>query len=74
MSPCSASGGGASSVFDQALTLQLYDPQRARELTHEGKTLAWRSFLAQVEQRATALAADGEVVAVVRSQSAQLAA
>ena len=50
---------GATTVFDQALPLGLYDDSRAREITYKGQPVAWRSLLAQIAQRSEELAKDG---------------
>jgi molybdopterin-containing oxidoreductase family iron-sulfur binding subunit len=39
---------GASSVFDQALILSLYDDDRAKQLKHGGEPIAWRTFLTEI--------------------------
>jgi MoCo/4Fe-4S cofactor protein with predicted Tat translocation signal len=50
---------GATRVLDQALLLGLYDPERARQLRHRGRPLAWRSFLGAIATRSEELARDG---------------
>ena len=41
------------------LPLGLYDDDRARQLRHRGRPLAWRTFLAELAVRANQLAEDG---------------
>jgi MoCo/4Fe-4S cofactor protein with predicted Tat translocation signal len=50
---------GATNVFEQALPLNLYDPDRARQLTHKGLPIAWRGLLAHLATRSAELAKDG---------------
>ncbi len=50
---------GATSVYEQALPLGLYDDHRAKQLAHKGQPLAWRSFLAHIAGRGIELAKDG---------------
>ena len=37
-------GKGATGLYEQALTIQLYDPQRARVARHNGAGASWRSL------------------------------
>ena len=39
---------GATSVYSQASVLDLYDPDRAREITHLGDPRTWEGFLAEL--------------------------
>ncbi|MFL5363585.1 MAG: Fe-S-cluster-containing hydrogenase [Myxococcales bacterium] len=48
---------GSSGVFDQASVLQLYDPQRAGVVVHDGKPRSYREFLAAQHERALSLRA-----------------
>ena len=50
---------GATTVFDQASLLDLYDPQRAQGIRKKGAHLAWRGFLAEIEKLAKAHEGDG---------------
>jgi MoCo/4Fe-4S cofactor protein with predicted Tat translocation signal len=50
---------GASRVLDQAQLMSLYDPERAKQLRHRGRPLAWRSLLAVIAERGEALTRDG---------------
>jgi molybdopterin-containing oxidoreductase family iron-sulfur binding subunit len=50
---------GATTVFDQSLPLGLYDPDRARQLSHKGQPIAWKGLLAQMAARAVELGKDG---------------
>jgi len=43
----------------QALTLDLYDDDRAKEMRHQGSGLAWRGLLALLAQHGQRLATDG---------------
>src|SRR5712692_11439336 len=47
---------GATGLFEQASILQLYDPQRARQIKHRGVPRAWKAFLADLIRRGTLLA------------------
>jgi MoCo/4Fe-4S cofactor protein with predicted Tat translocation signal len=40
---------GASDVFMQASLLELYDPDRARQITQKGSVKTWQNFLAELE-------------------------
>jgi MoCo/4Fe-4S cofactor protein with predicted Tat translocation signal len=50
---------GATTVFDQALPMGLYDPDRARQLTHKGQSISWRELLGHLAKRGADLALDG---------------
>src|SRR5262245_32050628 len=50
---------GAATAQDQAILLGLYDPDRARQITHRGRPVAWRTLLAEIAGRSQAFAADG---------------
>jgi Fe-S-cluster-containing dehydrogenase component len=50
---------GATGLYEQALTLGLYDDDRAKSLRHDGAGLAWRSLLALLAQHGERLGADG---------------
>jgi MoCo/4Fe-4S cofactor protein with predicted Tat translocation signal len=41
---------GATDVFAQAAILNLYDPERARAITHQGRTQTWQTFLSDLAQ------------------------
>ncbi len=47
---------GITGTFEQALLLQLYDPNRARLIKQRGTGQAWRTFLAAMDARALELA------------------
>jgi molybdopterin-containing oxidoreductase family iron-sulfur binding subunit len=47
---------GATGLFEQASILQLYDPQRARQIKRGGVPRAWKAFLADLIRRGTMLA------------------
>jgi MoCo/4Fe-4S cofactor protein with predicted Tat translocation signal len=51
--------GGATTPFEQALILGLYDNDRLKELRGGGDGLAWRGFLAAMRARSEKLAATG---------------
>jgi molybdopterin-containing oxidoreductase family iron-sulfur binding subunit len=51
--------GGATTSWEQALPLGLYDDNRAKQITHKGKPLAWRSLLGKLAARGDSLAMDG---------------
>jgi molybdopterin-containing oxidoreductase family iron-sulfur binding subunit len=46
---------GATTPFEQALILGLYDNDRLKEIRSGGETIAWRSFLATTKARAEKL-------------------
>ncbi len=50
---------GATTAFEQALTLGLYDDNRAKQLSRRGQPLTWRALLAHLAGRAEELAKDG---------------
>jgi Fe-S-cluster-containing dehydrogenase component len=50
---------GASGLYEQALTIGLYDDDRAKSLRHKGAGLAWRGLLGVVAEHGRRLAADG---------------
>jgi Fe-S-cluster-containing dehydrogenase component len=50
---------GTSGLHEQALTLGLYDPDRAKSLHHKGTGLAWRQLLLVLAQHSDRLSADG---------------
>jgi MoCo/4Fe-4S cofactor protein with predicted Tat translocation signal len=50
---------GATGLYEQALTLGLYDNDRAKSMRHEGKGIAWRQLLAQVAELEERHKADG---------------
>jgi MoCo/4Fe-4S cofactor protein with predicted Tat translocation signal len=50
---------GASTTFEQALILGLYDDHRMRQLTRDRQPIAWRSLLTDVSALGARLAADG---------------
>jgi Fe-S-cluster-containing dehydrogenase component/anaerobic selenocysteine-containing dehydrogenase len=50
---------GATSMFEQALTMGLYDDDRAKSLRHGGSGIAWRALLAVLAQHGERLGADG---------------
>jgi len=50
---------GASSAFDQAALLDLYDPGRAKGLWRKGQALGFRTFLSEVQKLSAAHEADG---------------
>jgi MoCo/4Fe-4S cofactor protein with predicted Tat translocation signal len=57
---------GRTNVFMQASVLQLYDPQRAREVTFGGQSSTWDLFLAALRDRLDARqAAGGKGVALL---------
>jgi molybdopterin-containing oxidoreductase family iron-sulfur binding subunit len=47
---------GATTTFEQALILGLYDQNRAKQLSRDGVPVAWRSFLVDIAARARKLA------------------
>src|SRR5262249_58976768 len=49
---------GASSVFEQALILGLYDNDRAKQLLRNGEPVASRTLLGELDRRAEILAPD----------------
>ncbi|MDB4981915.1 MAG: quinol:cytochrome c oxidoreductase iron-sulfur protein precursor [Myxococcales bacterium] len=57
--PDHADTGGATTAFEQALILGLYDNDRLKELRSGGEGIAWRGFLAAMKARAEALATTG---------------
>ena len=57
--PLHPTNQGASSAWDQAALLDLYDPQRAKGIWRRGQPLSWRGFLAEVQKLARAHDADG---------------
>ncbi len=50
---------GATNSIEQALILNLYDHNRARQIRHKGEPAAWKSLLAELATRSQTLAADG---------------
>jgi molybdopterin-containing oxidoreductase family iron-sulfur binding subunit len=42
---------GATDAFAQASILTLYDPDRAKEVTHEGEASSWEDFLNDLKPR-----------------------
>ena len=50
---------GVTGLYEQALTLGLYDNDRAKSLRHDGKGIAWRQLLAQIAELETRHKADG---------------
>jgi molybdopterin-containing oxidoreductase family iron-sulfur binding subunit len=52
-------GKGATTSFDQATILSLYDDTRAKELKHHGSGQSWRQFCLAMEAHAAGLKADG---------------
>ena len=57
--PAHPASQGATSSFDQAALLDLYDPERAQGIVRRGQALSWRAFLAEVQKLARAHEADG---------------
>jgi MoCo/4Fe-4S cofactor protein with predicted Tat translocation signal len=49
---------GATTAFEQALILGLYDEDRAKQLRRNGDPVAWRTFLAELTARTKKLAAN----------------
>ena len=49
--PLHPSSQGSSGVYEQAVLLQLYDPQRARLVKQRGTPRAWKSFLGEIARR-----------------------
>ena len=47
---------GATTSFEQSLTLSVYDDDRAKQLRTGSRPLAWRTFLAETAVRANSLA------------------
>ncbi len=52
-------GKGASTSFDQAAILSLYDDSRAKEIKERGRGRSWKQFCLAMESRAAGLKADG---------------
>jgi MoCo/4Fe-4S cofactor protein with predicted Tat translocation signal len=50
---------GATTSFEQALILGLYDDDRAKQLRRGGSPIAWSTFLAELKSRSASLAATG---------------
>jgi MoCo/4Fe-4S cofactor protein with predicted Tat translocation signal len=50
---------GTATVFEQALLVNLYDNDRARQLTRKGDPIAWRTLLTEVAEHAVRLSANG---------------
>jgi molybdopterin-containing oxidoreductase family iron-sulfur binding subunit len=50
---------GSTGLYEQALTLDLYDDDRAKSLRHRGAGLAWRGLLPVLAQHGQRLQADG---------------
>jgi MoCo/4Fe-4S cofactor protein with predicted Tat translocation signal len=50
---------GATTALEQALTLGLYDDDRAKAIRHKGGGLAWRSLLGVIHDHGVRLATDG---------------
>jgi Fe-S-cluster-containing dehydrogenase component len=50
---------GSTGLYEQALTLDLYDDDRAKSLRHRGAGLAWRSLLSVLAQHGQRLSGDG---------------
>ncbi len=57
--PAHPTSQGASSTWDQAALLDLYDPGRARGFTRRGAPLSFRGLLAEVQKLARGHEADG---------------
>jgi molybdopterin-containing oxidoreductase family iron-sulfur binding subunit len=57
--PAHPTNQGASSAFDQAALLDLYDPDRAKGIWHGKQPLSWRGFLAEAQRLARGHEADG---------------
>jgi molybdopterin-containing oxidoreductase family iron-sulfur binding subunit len=57
--PAHPTNQGASSAYDQAALLDLYDPERAKGIWHGGRPLSWRGFLVEAQKLARAHDADG---------------
>ena len=49
---------GTTGVFEQALTVGLYDDDRGKAIRHKGRGMAWRSLLADLAQQQERFAAD----------------
>jgi MoCo/4Fe-4S cofactor protein with predicted Tat translocation signal len=52
-------GKGASTSFDQAAILSLYDENRAREIKHRGSGQSWKQLCYALETHAAGLKGDG---------------
>ena len=50
---------GATTIFDQAALLDLYDPERAKGFHRKGAALGWRGFLVEAQKLGQAHQADG---------------
>jgi molybdopterin-containing oxidoreductase family iron-sulfur binding subunit len=50
---------GSTGLYEQALTLDLYDDDRAKALRHQGGGIAWRGLLMLLAQHGQRLATDG---------------
>jgi Fe-S-cluster-containing dehydrogenase component len=50
---------GATTVFEQALILGLYDDDRAKQLRTGNRAIAWQTFLSEMRTRGTKLAEKG---------------
>ena len=50
---------GTTTVYEQGLTMDLYDDDRGKEIRRNGSGIAWRSLLGVIAQQQTRFAADG---------------
>ena len=50
---------GATTIAEQALILGLYDDDRAKQMRHGGREIAWPTFLADVKHRSAEWTANG---------------
>lgn len=68
--PKHADNFGASGIFDQASVLDLYDPDRIKEITASGKKSDFQSFFAYFNEKLQAT--DKKVAVVVNHQSSPI--